>query len=330
MFIVLFLMMGSAMGWLIGTMGMPKNIVILIEIIIGGCGMVILICEYHRRAGFYKKIYRDLNLLDKKYQISAMMDEPDFVEGKLIYDVIQESVKSMNDEIGKLNVDCEEYSDYIEAWVHQIKMPIAVISLICENNKNEITTNILNELKSVEMYVEQALYYARSNVVEKDYLISALDLEKIVKDVIKKEAKELISASAKINFKGIKGDVYADRKWIEFILRQILSNSIKYRDQNRDMELTYEMINKPDCSELIISDNGIGVDESDLGRVFEKGFTGKNGRIYGKSTGIGLYLCKKMCNKMYIGIEIYSQKGVGTQVVLTFPKDSRILLADGK
>lgn len=244
--------------------------------------------------------------------------------------VIQESVKSMNDEIGKLNVDCEEYSDYIEAWVHQIKMPIAVIALICENNKNEITTNILNELKSVEMYVEQALYYARSNVVEKDYLISALDLEKIVKDVIKKEAKELISASAKISFKGIKGDVYADRKWIEFILRQILSNSIKYRDQNRDMELTYEMINKPDCSELIISDNGIGVDESDLGRVFEKGFTGKNGRIYGKSTGIGLYLCKKMCNKMYIGIEIYSQKGVGTQVVLTFPKDSRILLADGK
>ena len=148
--------------------------------------------------------------------------------------------------------------------------------------------------------------------------------------MIKKEAKELISASAKISFKGIEGDVYADRKWIEFILRQILSNSIKYRDQNRDMELTYEMINKPDCSELIISDNGIGVDESDLGRVFEKGFTGKNGRIYGKSTGIGLYLCKKMCNKMYIGIEIYSKKGVGTQVVLTFPKDSRILLADGK
>ena len=218
----------------------------------------------------------------------------------------------------------EEYKEYIEIWIHEIKLPIATSKLIIENNKSDVTRNIDDELNKIEDYVEQALFYARSNTVEKDYIIRKVNLKDIVNGVIKKNKNVLISEKIKVDIYDIEKEVYIDSKWIAFILNQIIANSIKYsRNEERMIDISAKDLK--DCVTLCIKDNGIGIRSEEIARVFEKGFTGTNGRINGKkSTGIGLYLCKKLCDKLGVGISLVSNENDGTEVKLVFPKGSYI------
>lgn len=284
----------------------------------------VLIYEYVRRKIYYKKVYDLLDQLDKKYFLSTVLEEGDFQESEILFDILGQISKSMNDEIAKHKIINNEYRDYIETWIHEIKLPISCISLICENDKNDTTKSIQNELSRIDSYVEQALFYARSTNLEKDYSIRQVNLDRLVKDTIKKYSKQLISLKAHLDFNNLEKEVYCDTKWLVFILGQIISNSIKYR--KKELTLNFSAVENDDNIILKIKDNGIGISQSDIGRVFDKGFTGESGRIYGKSTGIGLYLCKKLCDKMNLQIDIKSEQGQWTEVSIIFPKDSRILL----
>lgn len=302
-----------------------------------GISAIILIClsnvfltvsslfyEFMKKRSYYNELYCLLEGLDKKQYIASVLKEPDFMEADILFDVIKQATKAMNDEIAYYKRSGEEYRDYIEAWIHEIKLPISCVNLMCENNNNETTKSIADEMSRIDTYVEQALYYARSTNVEKDYSVREVLLDTIVKKAVKKHLKQLIACKTELSIKEIDKTIYCDPKWLEFILGQLFSNSIKYKKETLMLNISAEESN--DNITLFIEDNGIGIQEKDLKRVFEKGFTGENGRAYTKSTGIGLYLCKRLCDKMNLGLEITSEVDKGSVVKMVFPKDSRILL----
>lgn len=282
---------------------------------------LIVFIEYLKKKNFYNNLTKNLQNLDKKYLIPEIIDKADFLEGKILINTLKEIEKSMAEHVNEYKFANEEYKEYIELWIHEIKTPIAVSKMIVENNPSEVTKNINEEIEKVEYFVEQALFYARSNNVEKDYIIKSVSLQKIINSVILKNKRSFISKKIKLNIHDVDRKVYSDSKWMIFILNQIIINSIKY---SRKDKAEIEIFSKEykDNTVLYIKDNGIGIESDDLPRVFEKGFTGENGRKVNKSTGIGLYLCKKLCDKLGQNIEINSVLNIETIVKIYFPKNS--------
>ena len=278
--------------------------------------------EYKKKNKFYKQLKENMNELGEKYLISEIVKTPSFIEGKILKETINDLGKSMLENVNYYKNIQEDYKEYIELWIHEVKIPIAASKLIIENNKTEVAKSIEEELDKVENYTEQALFYARSNAVEKDYIITKTNLKSLVNGAILKNKNTLINEKIAIELKELDSEVYTDSKWATFIINQIIQNSIKYsKDQDNKIEIYAKP--KNDKVVLYIKDNGIGIKKGEITRVFEKGFTGENGRIIGKkSTGIGLYLCKKLCDKLGLGLELNSEKDIGTEVRLIFPKNS--------
>lgn len=299
---------------------------IYIPLIIMGLYITSIIIEYFKRKKFYNNLLNMLEELDEKYLITEIIKTPNFLEGQIFKNSLEQIDKSMLENVNKYKYMTEDYKEYIELWIHEIKIPIATSKMVIENNKNAITKSIDEELDKVENYIEQALFYARSNTVEKDYYIRKVVLKEIVKESIKKNKSSLIQEKISIDIHDLDIEVNTDNKWIVFILNQIIQNSIKYRKKENSVIEMYANQGKENVI-LYIKDNGIGIKQGEITRVFEKGFTGTNGRLSNKkSTGIGLYLCKKLCNKLGIGIELNSVQNEGTEVKLVFPKDSYIEL----
>ncbi len=298
---------------------------IYIPIIILVLYFLAILIEYIQKRKYYKNIYTMLNELEEKYLIPEVIGEPNFFEGKVLKEIIEQIEKSSIENINKYKYRLDDYKEYIEMWIHEIKIPISVSHMIIENNKTEATKSIEEELQKIETYIEQALYYARSNTVEKDYYIKKCSLKEIVNEVILKNKIVLIGEKISINAHNLETIINTDSKWIVFILNQIIQNSIKYRKIEEQTEIEmYSKVGKENII-LYIKDNGIGIKEGEVIRIFEKGFTGTNGRMLNKkSTGIGLYICKKLCDKLGIGIEIESVEKEGTEVKLIFPNSSYI------
>ncbi|AEB75147.1 sensor histidine kinase [Clostridium botulinum] len=277
-----------------------------------------IIIELIKNKVYYDEMKKVLDSLDKKYLLPEVIKKPDFIEGKLVYEILSETEKYMHECVNEYRDMQQEYREYIETWVHEIKTPIASARLIIDNNKNVITQNIESEIKRVEGYIEQVLYYSRSTDVSKDYIIKEFQLKQSVMNTVKRNSRDFINKKISIDINNVKGTVYSDIKWVEFILNQIIGNSIKYSKGKEGKIEIYSTINNNNVV-LSVKDNGIGIEQKDMGRVFHKGFTGENGRKFGKSTGIGLYLCNKLCNKLGLGINITSKFGVGTIVDIIFP-----------
>lgn len=290
-----------------------------------GIGLVICYAigigiEYEQKNKFYQEIKNSLEQLEDKYLLPEMIKEPSFSEGKLLRAILQEVGKSMTEHVNLYKRNQEEYKEYIELWIHEIKTPIAVSKMIIENHRNETTNNIEEEIDKIDTFIEQALFYARSNHTEKDYLIKETKLKDIIGNVIVKNKKQLIEQKIKIEMNIKEETVYTDSKWIEFMVDQIMMNSIKYKKEEAILRISSKT--KKEHIELIIQDNGIGIKAGEIDRVFEKGFTGTNGRNTQKSTGIGLYLCQKLANRLGHQITIDSEEGQGTTITIIFPQSS--------
>ena len=299
---------------------------IYIPLIIIGLYVISIVIEYFKKKKFYDNLLKILDELEEKYLITEIINTPNFLEGKILKNTLEQIDKSMLENVNKYKYMTEDYKEYIELWIHEIKIPIAASKMVIENNKNEVTKSIDEELDKVENYIEQALFYARSNTVEKDYYIRKVNLKEIVNESIKKNKNSLIQEKISINIHDLDLEVNTDNKWIVFILNQIIQNSIKYRKKEESVIEIYASQGKENVI-LYIKDNGIGIKQGEITRVFEKGFTGTNGRLSNKkSTGIGLYLCKKLCNKLGIGLELNSVQNEGTEVMLIFPQSSYIEL----
>lgn len=292
---------------------------IIFIVIINALGIISFhIYDYLRKKQYYDEIKENMESLDKKYLISEVIEEGNFTESKLVYDVITKSNKAMNDEIGDFKRNINEYREYIELWVHEIKTPIATCRLLIENNESPITKSIGEEVDKLDNYIDQALFYTRSNTLEKDYIIKEMNLRESINKVLNNNADALIKKRVKINIEDVDKTVYSDSKWIQFILGQLISNSIKYMNKE-DKKLKIYCRESSKYVILNIEDNGVGISEKDVPRVFDKGFTGENGRKFGKSTGIGLYLCKKLCEKLGLDISLTSEEGKFTRVSIVFP-----------
>ena len=280
-------------------------------------GAAALGAEFVHKRAFYNALLKSMDRLDKKYLLSEVVREPSFLEGKILCEVLRETEKSMNDEVGEYRRETRDYREYVETWVHEIKTPIAACRLILENNPGLLARALRLDFSRIEGYVEQALFYARSGTVEKDFALRRTTLRELADAALRKNSALLIESGVRIHIGSLNAEVLADPKWVEFILGQILANSVKYR--KAEPEIFFEASLSGRETTLTVEDNGAGIPQKDLGRVFEKGFTGENGRRVRRSTGIGLYLCKQLCDKMGLGISIVSVQGTGTAVSLVFP-----------
>ena len=294
---------------------------IYIPLIIMGLYMISIIIEYFKRKKFYDNLLKILEELDEKYLITEIIKTPNFLEGQILKNSLEQIDKSMLENVNKYKYMTEDYKEYIELWIHEIKIPIATSKMVIENNKNAITKSIDEELDKVENYIEQALFYARSNTVEKDYYIRKVVLKEIVNESIKKNKSSLIQEKISIDIHDLDIEVNTDNKWIVFILNQIIQNSIKYRKKENSVIEIYANQGKENVI-LYIKDNGIGIKQGEITRVFEKGFTGTNGRLSNKkSTGIGLYMCKKIMERLNHQIWIESEIDKGTKVYLDLARE---------
>ena len=300
---------------------------IYIPLIIFGLYMAGFIYEYQIKKRYYDELQKTIDELDEKYLITEIMKTPNFVEGKILKNILGQVDKSMHEQVNKYKYLQEDYKEFIELWIHEVKLPLTTSKMIVENNKNKVTRSIEEELDSIENYVEQALFYARSSAVEKDYYIRKCNLKDIVNESIKKNKTSLIEEKVDINIHDLDNVVSTDSKWIVFILGQIIQNSVKYRNKKSLLNIEVYSEPKKDNTVLYIKDNGIGIKKEEISRVFDKGFTGTNGRLAGKkSTGIGLYLCRNLCEKLGVSINVKSTDSVGTVVSLVFPNSSFVRL----
>lgn len=289
------------------------------------CALVPLGAEFAQKRGFYRDAVETLKNLEQKYLLSEFLEEPGFLEGNLFCQAMAEVSKAMNDSVSASKRDLGEYREYIETWVHEIKTPISSAQLLLENHRSPLTGALGEELFRIDRYVEQALFYARSGAVERDYLVKAVPLREVAAGAVKKYARPLIAAGFQIQLDGLDATVYSDPKWVEFILGQLISNAIKYCGEKPVLSFTQ----REDGASvtLLIADNGTGISQADLPRVFDKGFTGKNGREHAsRATGLGLYLCRKLCDRLSLVLSLTSEEGKGTVVSIKFPKSKLFLL----
>lgn len=281
------------------------------------CGSFLL-QSYVRQRKRFRYLQSVMDSLDQKYLFAEIADRPDSRLEALYFRLMKTAFKAMTDEVSQAGRITAEYRDFVEQWVHEMKVPISGIELLCENNRSEVTRKVMTQTEMIAQSVERVLFYARLGNVEKDYLISEVSLKACILQVLAENKQYLIQNNACISAESVSDTVYSDKKWLQFILNQIIINSVKYCGARPPVieAVSHRCGNHVTLS---ITDHGIGIKESELSRVFDKGFVGSNGRTAKNATGIGLYLCHRLCAKLGIQIEIESKAEAYTTVLLHFP-----------
>ncbi|QVK17641.1 sensor histidine kinase [Mycoplasmatota bacterium] len=278
--------------------------ILIINLFMISLNILYHIIRFIRKRNYYNDLLYRFDSLDEKTLVSEFIDESLSEETKIYHDIIEGSCISYNNKIAEIEKMRDEYREYIERWVHEIKLPISVIKLISDKTDTPDSRSIKEENEIIEKYVEQALFYARSYNIEKDYFVNEIVLLPVVKKAINKHRSQVIAKNVHLSICQNSELVLTDSKWIEFVISQILDNAVKYSDETEPE--VFIVIEKRDHSIILsITNNGKGIPSQDIKRVFEKGFTGQNGRAIGYSTGMGLYLVKKICD------------GLGHKVVVT-------------
>lgn len=270
--------------------------------------LILLFIDYSKK----KKLKNELNEISNNILV-CINDIPE--PNSEIEEKYQEMIHNIHSELRKAN-DRSNYKykdmiDYYTIWVHQIKTPIASMSLKLQSEDTAFSRSVSQDLFRIEQYVEMVLTYLRLDGDETDYLITKQSLSPIVKSACKKYMSEFINRKIKLSMSEMDLVVLTDVKWLSFVLEQLLSNALKYTNEGGEIRIYLNEANK-----LVIEDTGIGIRPEDLPRIFERGYTGFNGRMDKKASGIGLYLCKRICFKLGHSIEAESTPGVGSKFIL--------------
>lgn len=297
------------------------------DAIIYGCELSFVWCAVCLFIDFYKyyKRHKLLHINREQFfdDVEQLPEHMDIIE----YDyqeLAKELYQAKQELISKNRIAKKELLDYYGMWVHQIKTPIAALDILLQNTERMLyqldekemmqkaisVSDMKMELFKIEQYVEMALNYLRVEDISSDLVFKKHELDDMVRQVIRKYAKIFISKKIKIDFKPTKACIVTDEKWFIFVFEQIISNALKYIKKGQIFIYMKE-------KSLVIEDTGIGIPAEDLPRIFEKGFTGYNGRENKKSTGIGLYLCKNIMDKLQWNITVDSEVGSGTKIYLT-------------
>ncbi len=246
---------------------------------------------------------------------------------KLYRELVGAAEEEARDVISEYDAKKRDIDDYYTMWTHQIKTPIAALRLLLQDEKQP-----LEELFKIEQYAEMALHYARLDSFSSDFLFKTQNIEAIVKQAVKKYSILFIGSGLQFSLENFSARAVTDEKWLTFVVEQLLSNAIKYTPDGQiriyglddgKTEIQEHDVHK-EAAYLVIEDSGIGIREEDLPRIFERGFTGYNGRFDGKSTGIGLYLCKQILDRLSHTIQVESRVGKGTKVILGFARTDHV------
>lgn len=272
------------------------------------CAFLAIILSIYDFNKYYKK---HKILLDVKHSITATFSNlpiPKTMEEKDYQNLVITLYKDKVKLISKADQQNTELVEYFTLWAHQIKTPLSAADLLLQSGENNIKEDLANQIFEIEQYVDMALQYLRLDSMSSDLRLEEYSLLDIIRKAVKSHAKVFIYKKIKLNLEEIDTKVITDEKWLLFVLKQILSNSLKYTNQG-EISISIE-----EEKTLVIKDTGIGIGEEDIPRIFERGFTGYNGRMNKKSTGLGLYLSKKVLDKLSHKITISSKIGVGTIV----------------
>lgn len=282
-------------------------------------GILILLINYYKKCNFYNNLLNNVKRLDKKYLVLETLPTPNTYEEKIFVNILYDINKSMIEDIKNLEYNIIEFKDFVEMWIHEVKIPISSLVLKCHNNKN-ISNDFLEQVNRLDNYIDEVLYYVRSENTDKDFVITEVDLKKIIKNVSLKNKDDILNNNIDLIVENVSFLVNTDGKWMEFILNQIINNSIKYKS-NKDSIIKISCTENENNIILSIYDNGIGIQKQDIKNVFNKTFTGTNGRKKVKSTGMGLYIAKNLCNKLGHDIKIDSVVDRFTRVDIIFGKN---------
>ena len=318
--IVIYLVTAILITLMLAAFKTPSVALIITFILFILSGMLILIISYLRKNKFYKLFMNNLEKLDKKFLILETLPEPTTYEEKIMVNSLYEINKSMIENIKISQKNINDFKEFVEVWIHEVKIPISSLVLKCHNNKEKYDKSFLSQIRRLDNNIDEILYYVRSEDTEKDFIITEIDLKEVVRNISLKNKDDLLENNIEfeVDLKAI--NVNSDKKWLEFIINQIINNSIKYKKESESI-IKIECIENKDKVILEIYDNGIGIPEKDLKRVFDKSFTGTNGRDKVKSTGMGLYIIKNLCNKLGHNISIESIENEYTKVILEFGKN---------
>ena len=234
----------------------------------------------------------------------------------------QEIIRTLKAEISELEAQTasriQDTMEYYTVWVHQIETPIAAMRLTLQNEDTPLSRRALLELLRIEQYVEMVLAYLRLDSDSGDYVFNGTDLDSVIKQALAKLSSEFIDRKLRLEYEEINYEIITDEKWLSFVIEQVLSNALKYTREGKIKIFFTE--NK----ELCIEDTGIGIAPEDIPRVFEKGYTGYNGRIDKRASGIGLYLCRRICQNLGTNIRVTSKLGKGTSVYIGLEEYKKI------
>ncbi len=275
-----------------------------------------------------------LDRLDRKYLFSECASVPKSLYERRQLELFRRAGRDMVSAVSDAQAAQREYREYVERWVHEIKAPITAAGLICRELDAEKRRKLTAELARIQAHVERALFYARAESPEQDCLFRRVCLEKIAAQALENHRSLLIQRGVKVETEGLDRTVCTDEKWAVFILGQLLQNSARYRGENPAVTISARPLGRQVA--LSVADNGPGIPAHELPRVFDRGFTGSNGRgtagqtSSGGSTGMGLYLCKKIAGFLELGLDIASEEGRGTTVTLTFPAKEGLSLQNCK
>ena len=316
------------------VVGVEEGATQLVVLLVTVLELVSLVWEWLRERSFMRGLSQLAEGEGDVLDAADTLPEPSYPEGELAWDALQGVAQASRRRGAQLEEEMQDYRRYVELWVHEIKTPLAAMNLTLANSRSEDARSLSREVARVEADVENALYYARSTSVAEDYLLRRCDLPDLVREAVKSRARSLIEAHMAVELGGLEGEkdlwVFCDPKWMVFILGQFIDNAVRYRvvpeRDGREARLSFSASVEGAGSAgervvLSVADNGCGIPKADLGRVFERGFTGTNGRTYERSTGMGLYLVRTLCEKMGLAVGATSAVGEGTGIDITFPRE---------
>lgn len=259
--------------------------------------------KFKREHDILEKIYADLPILPEK------MPETSDINIRQLYNIIERLGEINDKNLIDLKTSRQDSIDYFTVWVHQIKTPIAAMQMILQNEDTAVNRELSGELFKIEQYAEMALHYLRLDSKYSDYLIKKYDLDSMIKQAVHRYAPQFVRRKIKLFYEPVNAKVLTDEKWLVFIIEQLLSNAVKYTPSG-SVSIRFS------DNVLSVSDTGIGISAEDLPRIFEKGYTGMSGRKDKKSTGLGLYLCKKAADNLNHKLWAESRTGEGTKIFI--------------
>ena len=313
---------GAAALFLLSTGTQPGVIAILLLALLPALGAAQLSLFLRRRARL-QELEAILEGLDRKYLFAECIPPARDLYERRLLELTRRAGRAMVGAVSDAQAAQREYREYVERWVHEVKTPITAARLICNRLEGESRRKLTYELGQIEAHVERALFYARAESPHRDCLFRQTGLAEIVAQAIEAHRTLLIHSGVQVETRGLDCSVFTDGKWAGFILGQLLQNAARYRGEAPVIQISARTLGRQ--VQLTVRDNGIGIPAHELPRIFDRGFTGSNGRSRdgqspaAGSTGMGLYLCKKLAGFLALELSVTSREGAGTTVTLTFP-----------